>query len=177
MKPYKFSDLADEIVQGVGASWSKFPVYGATRDGLALAKERVGKNPGRYKPVTPGTIFYNPMRITIGSIALVDDDDAPGITSPDYVVLRPRHGLLHYRWFYYWFRSPAGARLITSQARGAVRERMLFSRLASTELIVPDWGEQLKVAEALNNINQARKSLRAQEYELDALAKKIVRGD
>lgn len=57
-----------------------------TRSGLAPARERPGKHAERYKPVTAGTVFYNPMRILIGSIAFVDDDDEPGITSPDYVV-------------------------------------------------------------------------------------------
>jgi type I restriction enzyme S subunit len=53
-----------------------------TRSGLAPARERPGKHAERYN----GTVFYNPMRILIGSIAFVDDDDEPGITSPDYVV-------------------------------------------------------------------------------------------
>ena len=73
----------------------------------------------RYKPVRAGTVFYNLMRILIGSIAMVDDDDMPGITSPDYVALRGRAGLVDSRWFYYWLRSPHGAHCIASLARGA----------------------------------------------------------
>ena len=61
------------------------------------------------------------MRIIIGSIAFVDDDDEPGITSPDYVVLKGKEGLVDSRWFYYWLRSPFGERCIQSLARGAVR--------------------------------------------------------
>src|SRR5207237_197336 len=103
------------------------PVLGATRSGLAPAKEGVGKQPQRYKPVRSGTIFYNPMRILLGSIALVDDRDTPGITSPDYVVMRGHEGVLHPVWFYHWFRSRAGAEFIKSLTRGAVRERLLFN--------------------------------------------------
>jgi len=69
---------------------------------LAPAKEPVGKDPTRYKLVEPGTIFYNPMRILLGSVAMIDEGDAPGITSPDYVVFTTRPGTLHPRWFYYW---------------------------------------------------------------------------
>ncbi len=119
-----------EIKNGIGADWAKHPVLGATRTGLAPAKERPGKHADRYKPVTAGTVFYNPMRILIGSIAFVDDDDEPGITSPDYVVLKGKPGVVDSRWFYYWLRSPLGERCIQSLARGAVRERMLFNRLA-----------------------------------------------
>jgi type I restriction enzyme S subunit len=94
-----------EITAGVGVSWKNHPVIGATRAGLAPAKEPVGKKPERYKLVDERTIFYNPMRILLGSIAMVDEGDEPGITSPDYVVFKTMPGILHWRWFYYWFRS------------------------------------------------------------------------
>lgn len=176
MTSCKFGDLAEEVSQGIGEAWSMYPVYGATRDGLAPAKENVGKNPGRYKLASPGTVFYNPMRIAIGSIALVDDEDEPGITSPDYVVIRPKPGRLHYRWFYYWFRSSAGARLIASLKRGAVRERILYTRLASADVSFPGWDEQLRIGKALKEIETARKALRSQESELNALAARLVQG-
>lgn len=133
----RLSDALIEVTQGVGPAWHKYRVLGATRDGLAPAKEKVGKNPERYKLVEPGTIFYNPMRILIGSIAMVDEGEEPGITSPDYVVFRTRDGILHSRWFYHWLRSPYGERFIRSLARGAVRERLLFRRLALAELELP----------------------------------------
>ena len=74
-------DALDEVKAGIGKKWKEFPVLGATRSGLAPARERPGKHAERYKPVTSGTVFYNPMRILIGSIAFVDADDEPGIHS------------------------------------------------------------------------------------------------
>jgi len=112
-------------------------MVGATRGGLAPAKEGIGKNPERYKLVEPGTIFYNPMRILLGSIALLDEGHPPGITSPDYVAFRTRSGMVHPRWFYYWLRSEDGEAFIRTLARGAVRERMLFRRLAEAEIEMP----------------------------------------
>jgi type I restriction enzyme S subunit len=141
-----------EVVNGVGAYWKKHPVFGATRLGLAPAREQPGKHAERYKPVTAGTVFYNPMRILIGSIAFVDDDDEPGITSPDYVVLKGKPGVVDSRWFYYWLRSPLGERCIQSLARGAVRERMLFNRLAEGEIELPDYDIQVKASKALAQI-------------------------
>jgi type I restriction enzyme, S subunit len=141
---HRVEDVMEEVTQGVGSRWAEFPVFGATRSGLAPAKEKVGKTPGRYKPVLPGSIFYNPMRIMIGSIAMVDEGDAPGITSPDYVVVRPRTDAVHPLWFYEWLRSTAGARFIQTLARGGVRERMLFNRLKTGEMPVPprEWQER-----------------------------------
>ena len=142
-------DCLIEVKKGVGAEWAKYPVLGATRGGLAPAKEGVGKAPERYKLVDPVTVFYNPMRILLGSIAMVDEGDASGITSPDYVVVKGREGILDTRWFYYWFRSTSGANLITSLSRGAVRERMLFNRLAAGEIEIPDYAIQLRASERM----------------------------
>jgi type I restriction enzyme S subunit len=149
------SEALIEVSSGVGPKWSEYRVLGATRAGLALAKEPVGKSPERYKLVEPGTIFYNPMRIMIGSIAMVDDGDEPGITSPDYVVFRTRPGVLHHRWFYYWLRSKYGEDLIRSLARGAVRERLLFKRLANGTVGAPNWDTQLSVAQRLSLASSA----------------------
>ena len=155
-----------EIRSGVGAHWSKYPVLGATRDGLALAKAPVGKAPDRYKFVDPVTVFYNPMRILLGSIAMVDDVDATGITSPDYVVVKGRPGILDTRWFYYWFRSTQGAHLIESLSRGAVRERILFNRLAAGSIEIPDYETQVTASERMK---QTRPAVEAVTKELEAI--------
>jgi type I restriction enzyme S subunit len=148
----RLSDCLVHISKGVGPTWADYPVLGATRAGLAPAKEGVGKNPERYKPVDEGTVFYNPMRILLGSIAMIDEGDAPGITSPDYVALKGREGVVHSRWFYYWMRSPYGENFIKSMSRGAVRERMLFNRLAEGEVEFPSWPAQQVAAEKMKHI-------------------------
>lgn len=167
-------DVLSEVKSGIGEDWAKYPVLGATRDGLAPAKERPGKSPQRYKPVFAGTVFYNPMRILIGSIAFVDDDDPPGITSPDYVVLRGKDGLVDSRWFYYWLRSPAGQRCITSLARGAVRERMLFNRLAKAQVELPDFDTQQRFSIALAKVKHLQASIQTQLRELELLPQRII---
>lgn len=93
VKDYSLGDALEEVKAGIGRDWASYPVLGATREGLAPAKEPPGKQPERYKPAFPGTVFYNPMRILIGSIAFVDDDDEPGITSLDYVALKGKKEL------------------------------------------------------------------------------------
>lgn len=158
-KKIKLGDGLTEVKGGIGSAWADFPVYGATVDGLAPAKEPPGKNPQKYKPVTPGTIFYNPMRILIGSVAFVSEEDAPGITSPDYVVFRGNDGIIDSYWFYYWLRSPIGHECVLSLARGAVRERMLFNRLAEAEILIPDFDTQREFS----------RKLRAAQMEINAI--------
>ena len=169
------SDCFIETKKGVGANWHQYPVLGATRAGVAPAKEKVGKQPERYKLVEPGTILYNPMRINIGSIAVLDEGDKPGITSPDYVVFKSIEGIVHFRWFYYWLRSPYGEAFIKTFARGAVRERMLFNRLANGEIELPSWEVQCQVAKKLKEIRALKQALKAQLAEINRLPSALLR--
>jgi type I restriction enzyme S subunit len=169
-------ECLQEVTQRIGESWKGRPVYGATRAGIAPAKERMGKHPERYKPVEQGTVFYNPMRILLGSIALLDDPDAPGVTSPDYVVLRGRPGVMDHRIFYYWLRSPDGERLIRDLARGGVRERILFRRLAKGMLPVLPWPVQQNIANRLAELPRVVASVRAELAAIDALPAALLRG-
>ena len=167
-------DVLDEVKKGIGQGWKNYPVLGATRGGLAPAKEQPGKQAPKYKPAFPGTVFYNPMRILIGSIAFVDEDDTPGITSPDYVALRGKEDVVDSRWFYHWLRSPLGEQCILSLARGAVRERMLFNRLAEGVIELPGFAEQKKASAALKQLRPLRRAIEQQLREIDMLPQKIL---
>ena len=188
-----------KVEKGIGENGVDDPVLGATRDRLALAKtegaghardlshpaahsrawpapmrEAPGKHPQRYKPVFSGTVFYNPMRILIGSIAFVDDDDEPGITSPDYVALQGKAGLVDSRWFYYWLRSPYGKHCINSLARGAVRERMLFNRLAEGSIRLPPYPEQLRVSKALATLKPVKSAIQKQLDDFNKIPERLL---
>lgn len=171
---HNLGEVLEETRQGIGKNWAEYPVLGATRDGLAPAKEPPGKKPERYKPVFPGTVFYNPMRILIGSIALVDDVDTPGITSPDYVALQGKKGVVDSRWFYSWLRSPLGEQCILSLARGAVRERMLFNRLAEGAIELPNFTIQEKASAALAALRPMRQAIESKINDINLLPQKIL---
>ncbi|HHB77447.1 MAG TPA: restriction endonuclease subunit S [Desulfobulbus sp.] len=171
---YPVAEALEEIKKGIGEEWKEYPVLGATRNGLAPAKEPPGKNPHRYKPVSPGTVFYNPMRILIGSIAFVDEDDKPGITSPDYVALKGKQEVADSRWFYYWLRSPLGEQFIKSLARGAVRERILFKRLANGEIELPSFPVQRTASTALAALKPMQQAIEGKIKEINMLPQKIL---
>lgn len=172
--PRLLAEVLDEVKEGIGEVWNEYPVLGATKDGLALAKEPPGKKPERYKPAFPGTVFYNPMRILIGSIAFVDEDNTPGITSPDYVVLHGKEGKVDIRWFYHWLRSPLGEQCIQSLARGAVRERMLFNRLKEGAIELPDFSVQKSASTALARLKPVRRALERRLAEINLLPPKLL---
>jgi type I restriction enzyme S subunit len=172
---YLLSDCLTEVRNGVGASWSAYPVLGATRVGIAPAKDGVGKAPERYKLVDPVTVFYNPMRILLGSIALVDEGDTSGITSPDYVVVKGRPGVLDTRWFYHWFRSVHGARLIDSLSRGAVRERVLFNRLSAGEIDLPDHDTQRRTSKQMRQVRVVVEAIKQELATINKLPATLLR--
>ena len=153
----------------------KLPGSWSTRAGIAPAKEKVGKKPERYKLVDERTIFYNPMRIMIGSIAMLDDGGESGITSPDYVVVKPKKGIIHHLWFYHWLRSRFGEAFIKTIARGAVRERMLFKRLGKVEVLIPPWKTQIEVAQKLKAISEASVQIAQQEELLEKVIPSILK--
>lgn len=159
---------------GVGSAWASFPLYGATRDGIAPAKERVGKHGERYKPLDIGTIFYNPMRILLGSIAILEQPNPPGITSPDYVVFDTNRSVLDPTLFYEWFRGAYGQRMILDLARGAVRERILFPRLSQGTIPLPPIDEQRRVRSQLDNANRAIAQISAQLDDLRCLDNAVL---
>lgn len=169
------SSALTEVSRGVGASWGEYDLLGATRAGIAPAKEGVGKTPERYKRVEAATVFYNPMRILLGSIGMVDEGEQGGITSPDYVVFKTTPGKIHHRWFYYWLRSSYGEHFIKTLARGAVRERILFRRLASATIDVPPWDEQVRCSESLRAVYPLKKAITEQRREIDALPSALLR--
>lgn len=160
--------------QGIGEKWAEYPVYGATRGGIALAKEKVGKHGRRYKPVRPSTIFYNPMRILLGSIGILPENGQTGITSPDYVVVNTKPGVLDPAVFYEWFRGPYGGRMILDLARGAVRERILFSRLAEGTIALPAFEDQVVASKAIAEANISISKIGAQDRDLASLDKAIL---
>lgn len=169
----RLGDALEEITRGAGNNWSSAQLWGATRAGLAISKEPIGKSPERYKPVNPGCIFYNPMRVLIGSIAFVEE--GCGIVSPDYVAFTTREGKIHSRWFYHWLRSEMGEHFVRSLARGAVRERILFNRLAEGVISVPPWDRQLAAASRMAELARLTAAFRGQLSVLDQYPAALIR--
>ena len=104
----------------------------------------------------------------------MDDDDAPGITSPDYVALKGKKEAVDSRWFYYWLRSPLGVQCINSLARGAVRERMLFNRLAEGEIELPEYAIQQTASRALAELKPLRRAFEQKLNEINLIPNKIL---
>lgn len=78
------------------------------------------------------------------------------------------------RWFYYWLRSPFGEQCINSLARGAVRERMLFNRLAEGEIELPKYYIQHTASIALAELKTMRRAFEQKLNEINLMPTKIL---
>ena len=175
LPPAPLGECLYEVKAGVGDAWSNYRVLGATRQGLAPAKEAIGTHPQRYKLAPAGTVFYNPMRILIGPIALVDREGDEGIVSPDYVAVRPKTDRMTARYLYHWLRSEHGESAILGSARGAVRERMMFKGLSKLEMPLPPIAALMRFDQIYGEVKNLRSRLESQLTELKALKLAVLR--
>jgi hypothetical protein len=58
--------------------------------------------------------------------------------------------------------------------RGAVRERMLFNRLAEGEIELPDYDTQVKASQSLAKIKPMRQAIQQQLKELELLPQMLL---
>ena len=88
----------------------------------------------RYLLVEQGDFAYNPARINIGSIGMLQDD-VVGAVSPVYVVFRPRK---EFGWFLEFSLRRASVRAwIETLASGSVRQTLSYRDFASIPCVIP----------------------------------------
>jgi type I restriction enzyme S subunit len=78
------------------------------------------------------------------------------------------------RWFYHWLRAPEGEYCIASLARGAVRERMLFNRLAEGEIELPPYPVQVQASKALAEVRKMRAAIEAQLRDIEMMPARLL---
>jgi restriction endonuclease S subunit len=173
----KLGPLLIEVKKGVGPEWTKYRLVGVTRSGIGQPKDPIGKSPGRYKLVAPGTIVYNPMRILLGSIGVMTPNEEPGIISPDYVVFQTDSKALDPYYFFSWLKSTVGVEFIRNETRGAVRQRMKLKTLGQLDVSLPkicdqkDFGDRLLCS--LEGLKSLELEVEEQLREIEALRTRI----
>lgn len=128
-------------------------------------------NLSTYKLVENGMFAYNPSRINVGSIALLESEERV-IVSPLYVIFSvskeiDSHFLLRF------LKSPIGLNLIKSKTSGSVRNSLRFKDLISISITLPSLSEQQAIASELDAIQKIIEDYKAQLADLDVLAQSI----
>jgi type I restriction enzyme S subunit len=114
-----------------------------------MREQTIGSDLTRYKILPPRAFAYNPMRINVGSIAMLRlPSDV--LVSPDYVLFECISGELdpdyldHVRQSHFW------AHYINAGGSGSVRMRTYYDDLAALRLKLPGFAEQQKISAVLN---------------------------
>lgn len=114
----------------------------SNEEGITKSKYAAEDKAEDYKIIEKDCFAYNPYRINVGSIGLLEDYTV-GLISPAYVVFKPKPRSIIPQLLLKFLKSAEGLRQIKLYARGTVRQALRFEDLCKIELAIPDYEEQL----------------------------------
>ena len=113
-------------------------------EGITKSKYAAKDKADDYKIMEKGCFAYNPYRINVGSIAMLNKDIV-GLISPAYVVFKVKERSIIPELLLKFLKSSEGLRQIKLHARGTVRQALRFSDLCEIKIALPDYNEQLEL--------------------------------
>ncbi|QPI06416.1 restriction endonuclease subunit S [Campylobacter concisus] len=141
-------------------------------------KSVASDNTANYKIVRKGNFAYNPSRINVGSIALLESYEI-GILSPMYVVFECLKNLDN-RFLKFWFQSHSFMGNLSKYLAGSVRESLNFNDMKTISIKLPNLKEQQKIAEVLTDcddeINLLNLKLENLKKQKQGLMQKLLSG-
>lgn len=117
-----------------------------------------GLNFKNYKILKKGTFAYNPSRINIGSIAILEEDIA--IVSPMYVVFKiseQQKNLLLPEFLYLWFKRAEFQRSTLFYAVGSVRDTFNWEDMCRVKIPLPPIEVQRAIVALYHCAEEARR--------------------
>ena len=141
-------------------------------------KSVASDNTANYKIVRKGNFAYNPSRINVGSIALLESYEI-GILSPMYVVFECLKNLDN-RFLKFWFQSHSFIGNLFKYLAGSVRESLNFNDMKTISIKLPNLKEQQKIVEVLtacdDEINLLNLKLENLKKQKQGLMQKLLSG-
>jgi type I restriction enzyme S subunit len=143
-----------------------------------FTKRVYSKETDKYLVVEQWDFAYNPSRINIGSIGMLEEANLGGV-SPVYVVARPTPA---YRWFLeFSIRHAQTKKWINTLASGSVRQSLSYADFASIPCVIPP---EAIAREFNRKWSILREGIRAREAESrilialrDTLLPKLISGE
>ncbi|PRM97938.1 restriction endonuclease subunit S [Aliarcobacter cryaerophilus] len=142
-------------------------------------KEVASKDTSNYKIVKKGNFAYNPSRINVGSLGLLEEYEI-GILSPMYVIFECLKGL-DKQYLNYWLNTHNFTGNLSKFLSGSVRDSLAFNDMKLMKIKLPSLPEQQKIAEVLSladdEINLLKKELDELKQQKKALMQKLLTGE
>jgi len=115
-----------------------------------FSKEVYSKKLTNYKIVHKGNLAYNPSRINVGSISLLENIDS-GLVSPLYVVFKPTEEF-NPKFILLYLKSKRGLNYIRNLTSGSVRDSLSFKALSKIKIPKISLEEQQKAISVLEKV-------------------------
>jgi type I restriction enzyme, S subunit len=150
-----------------------FPILGVmSKEGVYFNGYVKGRNINQpYKKVKAGELAYNPYRVNIGSIGIVQSEYDNFYISPAYVVFGVKEGLVN-EFLYLVLSSDWFNPYLRAATSGSVRQNLTFDLLSQLKVPTPPLKIQKEIVE--NWRNDKKKS---QELNKKAVKKEIAIDD
>lgn len=111
------------------------------------------ENISNYKIVRKNQFAYNPSRVNVGSINILQDYQE-GALSPMYVIFEVDRTKLLPEYFKYYFQTHSFFENVKNNTQGSVRNSLNFKTLCNFEYLLPPIEEQKKIVKILENIDK-----------------------
>ena len=155
------------------------------KDGFVIQNEFFGKtiaskDLSNYKIVDKWDFAYNPARVNVGSISMLENFDVC-IVSPMYVVFSINHEIIYKYFLKYWIQSHNFNGYIKSLSAGSVRSILSFDAMSTMKIKVPSLEEQKKIAGLLSVIDEEienlKKQLELRKQQKKGLMQRLLTGE
>lgn len=142
-------------------------------------KEVASKDTSNYKIVKKGNFAYNPSRINVGSLGLLEEYEI-GILSPMYVIFECLKGL-DKQYLNYWLNTHNFSGNLSKFLSGSVRDSLAFNDMKLMKIKLPSLPEQQKISEVLSladdEINLLKNELDELKLQKKGLMQKLLTGE
>ena len=155
------------------------------KEGFVIQNEFFGKtiaskDLSNYKIVDKYDFAYNPARVNVGSISMLENFDSC-IVSPMYVVFSLNKLKIDKYFFKYWIQSNNFNGHIRSLSAGSVRSILSFDAMSTMKIKLPSLEEQNKIAELLSlidkDIDNLKKMLQLRKLQKKGVMQKLLTGE
>ncbi|MDF1510673.1 restriction endonuclease subunit S [Robertmurraya sp. DFI.2.37] len=115
-----------------------------------FVRQVASENLTTYKIIRKGQFAYNPSRVNVGSIDLLEQFDE-GILSPMYVIFKTNEQRVFSNYLKQFFKSNLFLNQLEALLQGSVRQSLSFKGLEQVKLFIPDdLNEQKQISEILS---------------------------
>ncbi|MBL7786935.1 MAG: N-6 DNA methylase [Chitinophagales bacterium] len=138
-----------------------FCILGVTnREGVYLNLTQKGETFNQaYKKVRKEELVFNPYRVNVGSIGIIDDEFDGYYISPAYIVFGVKETILN-DYVYLVLSSNWYNRFLRATTSGSVRQNLTFDLLGELEIPLPDIEVQTQIVERWLQLKQQQINLK-----------------